>query len=105
MLSLGILLGLVLAIHLLCLKVTKLETENKKLRAELQTLQKTCQKLREERDQALEAEHQAFVRATTFEGDRDKIQRQFKVSSASFFESCSFSDWSLMTCVLDSGTN
>ena len=59
--------------------VRKLETENKMLKAELQTVQKTCQKLREERDAALEAEHQAFVRAMTFEGDRDKIQRQFKV--------------------------
>ncbi|ELT90544.1 hypothetical protein CAPTEDRAFT_186605 [Capitella teleta] len=59
--------------------VRKLETENKKLRAELQTIQKTCQKLREERDSALDAEHQALVRAMTFEGDRDKIQRQFKI--------------------------
>ena len=57
----------------------KLETENKRLRVELQTLQKTCRKLRDERDGAIEADHQALVRAAAFESDRDKIQRQFKV--------------------------
>ncbi len=61
-------------------KVQKYETENRRLRAELQTIQKTCRKLREERDAAIEAEHQALVRASAFESDRDKIQRQFKVS-------------------------
>ena len=60
-------------------KVKRLETENRRLRAELQTLQMTGRKLREERDMAQEAEHQAFVRATSFEMDRDKIQRHFKV--------------------------
>jgi nephrocystin-3 len=60
-------------------KVQKLETENKRLRVELQTLQKTRSKLRDERDSAIEAEHQALVRAAAFESDRDKIQRQFKV--------------------------
>ncbi|KAK2146989.1 hypothetical protein LSH36_575g02042 [Paralvinella palmiformis] len=60
-------------------KVQKLETENKRLRAELQTLQKMCHKLRDERDAAIEAEHQALVRAAAFESDRDKIQRQFKI--------------------------
>ena len=44
-----------------------------------QTLQKTCRKLREERDAAVSAEHQAMARAAAFEGDRDKVQRNFKV--------------------------
>ena len=61
-------------------KEQKLETENKRLRGELQALQKTSSKLRHERDQALEAEHQALARASTFENDRDKVQRQFKVA-------------------------
>ena len=57
----------------------KIETENKKLRVELATLQKTCKKLKDERDGARDAENQAMVRAAAFESDRDKIQRQFKV--------------------------
>ena len=60
-------------------KESRLATENKRLRSELLAIQKTCKKLREERDSALEAEHQALVRAAAFETDRDKIQRQFKV--------------------------
>ena len=63
-------------------KEQKFETENKRLRAELQALQKTCTKLRNERDAALEAEHQALARAAAFENDRDKVQRQFKVSTS-----------------------
>ena len=60
-------------------KEQKLETENRRLRTELQALQMHCKKLQQERDGALEAEHQALVRAAAFESDRDKIQRQFKV--------------------------
>lgn len=61
-------------------KERKLETENKRQRAELLALQKTCQKLRLERDAAMMAEQQALARAAAFESDRDKVQRQFKVS-------------------------
>ena len=61
-------------------KVQKFETENRRLRAELQTMQKMCSKRLEERDAALKAEHQAVVRAAAFGSDRDKIQRQFKVT-------------------------
>ena len=39
-------------------------------------------KLREERDMALDAEHQAMVRASLFEMDRDRIQRRFKVCAS-----------------------
>ncbi len=60
-------------------KVSKYETENRRLRAELQTMQKMCGKRLEERDAALKAEHQAVIRAAAFESDRDKIQRHFKV--------------------------
>lgn len=42
-------------------------------------LQRTCNRLRGEREEATQAEHQAMARATTFETDRDKVQRQFKV--------------------------
>ena len=45
-----------------------------------QAMQKTCNKLRQERDMALDAEYQALERAATFEQDRNKVQRQFKVS-------------------------
>jgi nephrocystin-3 len=57
----------------------RLDTENKRMRSELQALQKTCTKLRAERDSALEAERQGLARAQTFEIERDKVQRQFKV--------------------------
>lgn len=60
-------------------KEQKLVNENKKFRAELLALQKTCTKLRGERDLAMEAESQALARAAAFENDRDKIQRQFKI--------------------------
>ena len=60
-------------------KEQKLETENKRLRAELLALQKTCTRMRAERDAALEAEQEAVARAAAFESDRDKVQRQFKV--------------------------
>ncbi|XP_041472246.1 nephrocystin-3-like isoform X2 [Lytechinus variegatus] len=60
-------------------KEKKLESENRRLRAELQALQKTCNKLRLERDMALDAEYQALERAATFEHDRNKVQRQFKL--------------------------
>ena len=65
-------------------KEQKLLNENKKFRAELLALQKTCTKLRGERDLAMEAESQALARAAAFENDRDKIQRQFKVRKLTF---------------------
>ncbi|GFS01018.1 nephrocystin-3 [Elysia marginata] len=60
-------------------KERKLETENKRLRAELLALQKTCTRMRAERDAALEAEQEALARASVFECERDKVQRQFKL--------------------------
>ncbi|XP_027727709.1 nephrocystin-3 isoform X2 [Vombatus ursinus] len=57
----------------------KLDTENKRLRAELQALQKTYQKILREKESALEAKYQAMERAATFEQDRDKVKRQFKI--------------------------
>ncbi|XP_005107932.1 nephrocystin-3 [Aplysia californica] len=60
-------------------KEQKLETENKRLRAELLALQKTCTRMRAERDAALEAEQEALARASVFESERDKVQRQFKL--------------------------
>ncbi|XP_058513216.1 nephrocystin-3 isoform X3 [Ochotona princeps] len=57
----------------------KLDTENKRLRAELQALQKTYQKILREKESALEAKCQAMERAATFEQDRDKVKRQFKI--------------------------
>lgn len=41
--------------------------------------QRTCNRLRGEREEAMQAEQQALARATALEADRDKIQRQFKV--------------------------
>eukprot|EP00058_Branchiostoma_floridae_P020647 XP_002606137.1 hypothetical protein BRAFLDRAFT_88048 [Branchiostoma floridae] len=67
-------------------KMEKLENENKRLRGELQALQKTVSKLRNERDAALNREYQALERAHTFENDRDKVQRQFKVYTVEDFE-------------------
>nr|XP_020660225.1 nephrocystin-3 [Pogona vitticeps] len=60
-------------------KEAKLDTENKRLRAELQALQKTYQKILREKESALEAKYQAMERAATFEHDRDKVKRQFKI--------------------------
>ncbi|CAL8292306.1 unnamed protein product [Lota lota] len=60
-------------------KEAKLDDENKRLRAELQALQKTYQKILREREGALEAKYQAMERAATFEHDRDKVKRQFKI--------------------------
>ncbi|XP_054544512.1 nephrocystin-3 isoform X1 [Talpa occidentalis] len=57
----------------------KLDSENKRLRAELQALQKTYQKILREKESALEAKYQAMERAATFEHDRDKVKRQFKI--------------------------
>ncbi|XP_060036243.1 nephrocystin-3 isoform X2 [Erinaceus europaeus] len=57
----------------------KLDTENKRLRAELQALQKTYQKILREKESAVEAKYQAMERAATFEHDRDKVKRQFKI--------------------------
>ena len=65
-------------------KERKLETENKRLRAELLALQKTCTRMRAERDAALEAEQEALARASVFECERDKVQRQFKVKTVTF---------------------
>lgn len=61
-------------------KETRLQTENKRLRAELLVLQKTCTNLRAERDKAMDAEQAAQVRAAAFQSDRDKVQRNFKVN-------------------------
>ncbi|XP_060104862.1 nephrocystin-3 [Heteronotia binoei] len=60
-------------------KEAKLDKENKRLRAELQALQKTYQKILREKETALEAKYQAMERAATFEHDRDKVKRQFKI--------------------------
>lgn len=61
-------------------KETRLQIENKRLRAELLVLQKTCTNLRAERDKAIDAEQAAQARAAAFQSDRDKVQRNFKVS-------------------------
>lgn len=89
-------------------KEAKLDEENKRLRAELQVmhhlegtdihseaclwhllmsmcqqaLQKTYQKILREKESALEAKYQAMERAATFEHDRDKVKRQFKVNQS-----------------------
>ncbi|XP_043961229.1 nephrocystin-3 [Gambusia affinis] len=60
-------------------KEAKLDEENKRLRAELQGLQKTYQKILREKEAALETKYQAMERAATFEHDRDKVKRQFKI--------------------------
>ncbi|TTQ07467.1 Nephrocystin-3 [Bagarius yarrelli] len=60
-------------------KEAKLDEENKRLRAELQALQKTYQKILREKETAVEAKYQAMERAATFEHDRDKVKRQFKI--------------------------
>ncbi|KAK1795414.1 hypothetical protein P4O66_010587, partial [Electrophorus voltai] len=59
-------------------KEAKLDEENRRLRAELQALQKTYQKILREKESVLEAKYQAMERAATFEHDRDKVRRQFK---------------------------
>lgn len=48
-----------------------------------QALQKTYQKILREKEGALEAKYQAMERAATFEHDRDKVKRQFKVKHRS----------------------
>uniref|UniRef100_A0A4W3HQC9 Nephrocystin-3 n=1 Tax=Callorhinchus milii TaxID=7868 RepID=A0A4W3HQC9_CALMI len=55
------------------------EIASMRLRAELQALQKTYQKILREKESALEAKYQAMERAATFEHDRDKVKRQFKI--------------------------
>uniref|UniRef100_A0A672PAZ2 Nephrocystin-3 n=1 Tax=Sinocyclocheilus grahami TaxID=75366 RepID=A0A672PAZ2_SINGR len=45
----------------------------------LGALQKTYQKILREKESALEAKYQAMERAATFEHDRDKVKRQFKI--------------------------
>jgi len=60
-------------------KEQKYETENKRLRAELTVLQRTCNNMRLERDAAFEEKQQALARSAAFEHDRDKVQRVFKV--------------------------
>lgn len=59
-----ILLNIVINIFL---KVQKLETELARLRAELQAQNKQCQKLRAERDAAVENSQEATERATALE--------------------------------------
>lgn len=49
-----------------------------------QALQKTYQKILREKEGALEAKYQAMERAATFEHDRDKVKRQFKVKQHLF---------------------
>lgn len=49
-----------------------------------QALQKTYQKILREKESALEAKYQAMERAATFEHDRDKVKRQFKVNFVHF---------------------
>ncbi|KAA8580697.1 hypothetical protein FQN60_013655, partial [Etheostoma spectabile] len=66
-------------------KESKLDEENKRLRAELQALQKTYQKILREKESALEAKYQAMERAATFEHDRDKVKRQFKLNDHQIF--------------------
>ncbi|XP_075241211.1 nephrocystin-3-like [Convolutriloba macropyga] len=56
----------------------KLESENKRLRGEVQALQKTCTRLRNERESALENETQALERARAFEDDRNNILSQLR---------------------------
>lgn len=58
----------------------KLENDNRRLRAELTVLQRTCNNMRQERDAAFEEKQQALARSAAFEHDRDKVQRVFKVS-------------------------
>lgn len=53
-----------------------------------QALQKTYQKILREKESALEAKYQAMERAATFEHDRDKVKRQFKVKAASLVLDC-----------------
>uniref|UniRef100_A0A672PFR0 Nephrocystin-3 n=1 Tax=Sinocyclocheilus grahami TaxID=75366 RepID=A0A672PFR0_SINGR len=48
-------------------------------RAGYSALQKTYQKILREKESALEAKYQAMERAATFEHDRDKVKRQFKI--------------------------
>lgn len=57
-----------------------------------QALQKTYQKILREKETAVEAKYQAMERAATFEHDRDKVKRQFKV-------------WNLIWCVFYTFTN
>uniref|UniRef100_A0A669BMZ6 Nephronophthisis 3 n=1 Tax=Oreochromis niloticus TaxID=8128 RepID=A0A669BMZ6_ORENI len=45
----------------------------------VEALQKTYQKILREKESALEAKYQAMERAATFEHDRDKVKRQFKI--------------------------
>uniref|UniRef100_A0A3B3BEF7 NACHT domain-containing protein n=1 Tax=Oryzias melastigma TaxID=30732 RepID=A0A3B3BEF7_ORYME len=45
----------------------------------VEALQKTYQKILREKEGALEAKYQAMERAATFEHDRDKVKRQFKI--------------------------
>lgn len=49
-----------------------------------QALQKTYQKILREKESALEAKYQAMERAATFEHDRDKVKRQFKVNHTTY---------------------
>ena len=57
----------------------KLESENKRLRGEIQALQKTCTRLRNERDSAVENENQALERAHVFEEDRNNILQRLRL--------------------------
>lgn len=57
-----------------------------------QALQKTYQKILREKESALEAKYQAMERAATFEHDRDKVKRQFKVKQHNVCYTCALSE-------------
>lgn len=57
----------------------KSSSEIKRLKGEVKVTRDTCSKLVAERDNAIASEQQAIARATTFQHERDKIQRQFKL--------------------------
>lgn len=58
-----------------------------------QALQKTYQKILREKEGALEAKYQAMERAATFEHDRDKVKRQFKVKQHNMCYTVLWAQW------------
>ncbi|KAH3749787.1 nephrocystin-3-like [Dreissena polymorpha] len=57
----------------------KLENDNRRLRAELTVLQRTCYNMRQEKDAAVGEKKEALVRSAAFEHERDKVQKVFKM--------------------------
>ncbi|EDV26449.1 uncharacterized protein TRIADDRAFT_54460 [Trichoplax adhaerens] len=57
----------------------KSNNEIKRLKGEVKVTRDACSKLVTERDNAVTSEKQAIARAATFQQERDKIQRQFKL--------------------------